>query len=354
MNSLSIFDELDQAIDRLLADPQAPTSDLGTGIAELLEIAPDMRDLPRPDFKTRLMVELEWQASGRAISSTPVIRTATPQEDLNLLAALSGETNSVYPVRGVNFVASVAVHAAMLLFIGIGLVMVKGTARVAEQRVTGAARIDAYIAPVGSRPNHGGGGAGSADKVGASKGKAPRFAQEQFTPPTVEIEDHTPKLPVEATLIGPPELHLPQAQTGDPLSNLVALSNGVGVGGIGSGRGTGDGPGSGSGRGPGSGGGVGGDFYLPGNGVTAPRAIYSPEPEFSDEARAAKYQGVVVLLAIIGPDGRPRNLQVARSLGMGLDEKAIEAVRNWRFEPGRKDGHPVAVQIAVEVDFHIL
>jgi TonB family protein len=59
------------------------------------------------------------------------------------------------------------------------------------------------------------------------------------------------------------------------------------------------------------------------------------------------------LWAIVGPDGRPRSLQVARSLGMGLDEKAVEAVRNWRFEPGKKGGVPVPVLINVEVDFHL-
>lgn len=356
MNSLSICDELDQAIDRLLADPEADTADLRTGIVELVEIVSDLRQLPNMEFKTRLMVELAWQAAGREMSAAPApaFRAATgSQPDVDLMPTLSGKTNGLYPIRGANFAASVALHAAMLLFVGLGWTMVKSTARVAELQVTGATWIDRYIPPAGSKPKHGGGGGGAADKLGATKGEAPRFAHEQLTPPAVVLQDHSPKLPVVATLIGRPELILSWTETGDPLSNLVAPSSGAGVSGIGSGRGDGDGPGTGPGRGPGSGGGTGGDFYLEGNGVTAPRAIYDPEPEFSDEARVAKYQGVVVVLAVIGPDGHPRNLQVARSLGMGLDEKAIEAVRTWRFEPGTKDGHPVAVQIAVEVDFHL-
>ena len=84
-----------------------------------------------------------------------------------------------------------------------------------------------------------------------------------------------------------------------------------------------------------------------------PRAIYAPEPEFSDEARRVKFQGEVTLLAIIGADGLPKRLQVVRSLGMGLDEKAIETVRTWRFDPAKKDGRPVAVQMNIIVNFHL-
>jgi len=162
------------------------------------------------------------------------------------------------------------------------------------------------------------------------------------------------KIMVEATVIGPPEPRIPTTNTGDPLSRLLALSTGPGTRvGLGSGGPDGVGPGTGPGRGPGAGGNTGGEYYLPGKGVTAPRAIFSPEPDYSDEARQVKHQGVVTLLAIIGTDGHPRQIQVARSLGMGLDEKAVEAVPRWKFEPGTKDGHPVAVQIVVEVDFHL-
>lgn len=87
--------------------------------------------------------------------------------------------------------------------------------------------------------------------------------------------------------------------------------------------------------------------------MSMPRAIYSPEPEFSEEARRSKYQGEVVLLATIGADGLPRNLTVVRSLGMGLDEKALETVRTWRFDPAKKDGRPVAVQMNIIVNFHL-
>jgi TonB family protein len=139
------------------------------------------------------------------------------------------------------------------------------------------------------------------------------------------------------------------------MSHLPSVaSNGTGSeSGIGSGNGGGVGSGSGPGYGPGSGGGTGGGVFHVGGGVSAPKAIYSPDPEFSEEARKAKYQGVCVVWLVVGPDGRPRDIQVHRTLGLGLDEKAVEAVKTWRFEPAYRNGKPVAVQISVEVTFHL-
>ena len=90
-----------------------------------------------------------------------------------------------------------------------------------------------------------------------------------------------------------------------------------------------------------------------GGGVSAPRVLFSPEPEYSKVARKAKYQGVCVLSLIVGADGKPRDVQVTRTLGMGLDEKAIEAVKKWKFDPAKKDGQPVAAKIHIEVNFRL-
>jgi len=139
----------------------------------------------------------------------------------------------------------------------------------------------------------------------------------------------------------------PNTQLGDPLSKLMTTSNGVGVGG-GIGSGSGGGVGSGHG-GPGVGPGI---FHV-GDGVSAPRPIFTPEPEFSEEARKAKYQGVVVLNIVVGTDGRVHNPRVVRSLGMGLDEKAIEGVKTWKFDPSKKDGRNVAVEMNIEVAFNL-
>jgi TonB family protein len=90
-----------------------------------------------------------------------------------------------------------------------------------------------------------------------------------------------------------------------------------------------------------------------GGGVSAPVPIFRPEPEYSDEARRAKWQGAVLLQVTVDDNGVPQNIQVARSLGMGLDQKAIEAVQKWRFKPGLKDGQPVSVAAVIEVNFRL-
>jgi TonB family protein len=205
----------------------------------------------------------------------------------------------------------------------------------------------------------GGGGGGDHDKLVAPKGKLPKFSMQQITPPAMVIRNEHPKLAVEPTVVVPPEIKLNPMATlnlGDPKSALASgpASNGTGVGGgIGSGSGGGVGSGNGPGVGPGHGGGIGGGAFRVGGGVSAPRVLEKLDPDYSEEARKAKYQGTVVLWLIVDSNGKPRNVKVARSLGMGLDEKAIEAVSLWKFLPAMKDGAPVNVQINVEVNFHL-
>ena len=216
--------------------------------------------------------------------------------------------------------------------------------------------VSPYVLPPAADQAGGGGGGGDRDHLPASQGSLLRFARQQITPPAIVIRNDHAKLTAEATVIGPPNLVLPQTGAmGDPLANLLGPpSNGTGTGGgIGSGSGGGIGSGYGPGVGPGFGGGIGGGVYRVGGGVSAPRGIYTPDPEYSDAARKAKYQGTVVLWVVVDPQGRPQQVKVVRSLGMGLDEKAMEAVRRWKFEPARKDGRPVAVQVNVEVNFRL-
>jgi TonB family protein len=87
--------------------------------------------------------------------------------------------------------------------------------------------------------------------------------------------------------------------------------------------------------------------------VSPPKPTYNPEPDYSHAARQAKKTGVVLLQVVVGPDGRVRNIQVKRPVGSGLDEKAVEAVKTWRFQPALKDGKPVAVLVNIEVGFNL-
>lgn len=203
----------------------------------------------------------------------------------------------------------------------------------------------------------GGGGGGDRDKLEAPKGALPKTTRDlPLAPPLVVKRNPDPKLEVEAAVVAPPNLPFPtMGSLGDPLSKVMGtISNGTGAGGgIGSGSGGGVGSGRGPGVGPGWGGGYGGGVYRVGGGVTPPKALFQPDPEYSEEARKAKYQGVVTLSVVVGPDGRPHDMHVVRSLGMGLDEKALEAVRSWKFEPAKKDGQPVAVMVAIEVNFRL-
>jgi len=95
--------------------------------------------------------------------------------------------------------------------------------------------------------------------------------------------------------------------------------------------------------------------YKVGSGVTPPQIISKIEPEFTDECRRAKIDRALVLIAVIVQvDGTVKDPRVVRSVGYGLDEAAIEAVKKWRFKPGTKDGKPVPVYAQIEIDFHHL
>lgn len=266
-----------------------------------------------------------------------------------------------YDYKRNGVLGSTGVHVLIIGMIALSYVVFRHAVTVVPQQKVTVALVDpADLPPLKPSKTQvgGGGGGGDRDVLQASRGKLPKFSMQQITPPMVVVRNEHPKLTAEPTVVIPPQVQIAMNNNmpnlGDPMAHAVLPSNGTGAGGgIGTGSGGGVGSGSGPGFGPGEGGGTGGGIFHVGGGVSAPRPIYNPEPEFSEEARKAKYQGVCTLSLIVGADGRPSNIRVASSLGMGLDEKAIEAVKTWRFEPAMKNGHPVAVQIAVEVDFHL-
>ena len=219
---------------------------------------------------------------------------------------------------------------------------------------------ETYTLPTAKKEVSGGGGGGDHDPLPAPKGELPKLALQQITPPQIVVRNQKPKLTAEPTVVVPPQVqvaanHMPNL--GNPAAAALPSappSNGTGSrGGIGSGAGGGVGVGHGPGVGEGSGGGMGGGVYKVGGGISAPKPISTPDPEYTDEARRAKVQGTCVLGLIVGADGHPRDIRVIRGLGYGLDAKALETVKQWKFEPAQKAGTPVNVQVSVEVVFRL-
>jgi len=258
-------------------------------------------------------------------------------------------------------VGSILIHAGV-----IALLIFVSTLKPVQQAVRNTVTLVApdlapYEVPAAKKLEKMGGGGGGGDRspLPASQGRLPKIAPRQFTPPMAVVNNPNPKLVMEPTIVVQPDAPIPQLNSpnfGDPFSKIAGpLSNGPGSGGgIGTGSGGGVGSGRGPGVGPGQGGGFGGGLYKIGGGVSDPVPIFKPEPEYSEEARKAKFQGAVLLAIVIDETGHTRDIRVLRPLGLGLDEKAIEAVTKWRFRPSMKDGRPVAVMANVEVNFRLL
>jgi len=254
------------------------------------------------------------------------------------------------------------VHLALIALLISGIfVSHQVTQRATHETVTLIAPSpDTYALPVAKKVISGGGGGGDRDVIAAPKGRPPKVALQQITPPTIVMRNEHPKLTAEATVVAPPQVHLADnhmptiGAANAPVMPAAPPSNGTGSGaGIGSGSGGGVGVGHGPGIGAGSGGGIGGGVYRVGGGISAPTAISSPDPDYTEEARRAKKQGTCVLWLIVDSTGHPRDIRVIRGLGFGLDAKALDAVKQWKFQPALKDGRPVDVQISVEVEFHL-
>ncbi|HXH06879.1 MAG TPA: TonB family protein [Vicinamibacterales bacterium] len=214
-----------------------------------------------------------------------------------------------------------------------------------------------------SQPGPGGGGGGGGNRMpepprkvelpGRDKLSVPAAKKPDLVRPQPEPEVRPPeqKVTIPAESMASAEQIRPGV-----LENLpgTAISQGPGVGGgAGTGTGTGIGPGEGSGLGPGYGGGTGGGVYRPGAGIELPRLIYEKKPSYTAEAMRAKVQGVVELEAVVLPDGTVGEIRVTRSLdrAFGLDQEAIKAVKQWRFEPGTRFGKPVPVLVTIELTF---
>jgi protein TonB len=187
-------------------------------------------------------------------------------------------------------------------------------------------------------------GGGNQTLLQAQHGAPPPPAHRTFIHPPIQ----DPKLPMpNSVAFDTPPVFINASDIGDPLSKLKVGSLGRdGANSIGDhGRG---------GVGPDGDGPSGIAHPRPGHNISAPQLIYKVEPEFSEEARKAKYSGVVVLQIEVDADGKARRFRVVQSPGLGLDKKAVDAVLQWRFKPGYQDGKPVVTAATVEVNFRLL
>jgi periplasmic protein TonB len=197
------------------------------------------------------------------------------------------------------------------------------------------------------------GGGGQRSPLPASKGHPPQAARRVFTPPVMTVRETHPLIEMPPTVQAAVDTQIPaiDLQFGSPVG-----VPGPSSGGPGRGRGLGDGDGLsvGNSKGPGEGTGGEGIYGVHGKNVTQPVALSRKDPEYSEEARKAKLQGTVELSIEISASGQVTNMRVLRSLGLGLDERAMDAVRQWKFRAGTVDGRPVATRAVVEVNFRLL
>jgi len=240
---------------------------------------------------------------------------------------------------------AVMMHAAAILLI---CWVVSAHVGVTPTKPTAELNVLTTPPPLVLEKLHSGGGGGSNDHAPVAKGQLPKFAPVQITPPKIPVEARI-KMPdpaleavTDLKMVNPSMPNL-----GMPTSNTLGAS-------LGSGSGTGMGPGKGPGLGAGIGGNFGGGMVKQvGHGVSMPEVRVKVQPEFSEEARRMKHQGNVWVSIIVDTNGIPQSVHVIQGLGMGLDENAVEAVKQYRFKPAMENGKPVAVYMNVEVIFQI-
>jgi len=243
---------------------------------------------------------------------------------------------------------AVAAHAAILLWIV--ALAAQHIRQLAPLKITARVELVAPTIPlpIAPRLKQIGGGGGQHDLSPATARHLSKLAQQQLlapkAPPTI-----APKLAVEPSIVVQKDLKLADntmPNIGAPTSNLRGFS-------LGNGHGTGIGSGSGNGIGAGDGGNTGGGVLHIGGAVRAPSILVQVDPEYSEEARKAKFSGNVQVYLIVDAKGNPTHIRVVRGAGMGLDEKAVEAVRQYKFKPALEDGKPVAVDLYMDVNFQI-
>jgi periplasmic protein TonB len=241
------------------------------------------------------------------------------------------------------------IHAAAITLILLSTSKHSPIARLLPRRDT------TIYMPRAPRISRGGAGGGQRSPLPVPKGHPPKPSPRVFTMPVMVARTTPPMLEMPPEVLGPatntPAIDL--VHIGSLAGQSGPMSGGSGDGG-GLGKGHGQNAGDSNGPGAGDDSGLSGIGGLPRKNATKPMLISKTEPEYSEEARKAKVQGTVVLSIVVSASGRVTNLRVIHSLGLGLDERAIEAVRQWKFRAATVDGKSVATQAVVEVNFRLL
>ena len=333
---------------------------LGNNLKAIIKPEPKLYTVTSKPIATDLILEQQpWFKTVFSQLKYIFVREERPDIQVTAQPVEVDEIFKEYKFRSSSLAFSMMAHVgAVLAILFVPMLFMRQAAKVTNTHVEllDPSQLTLNLPPKPEKSG-GGGGGGRREPIPASKGKLPRPSDKQLTPPTPKIVNLDPVLAVEPTVIVPqlnsfPDINI--ANYGDPLGIPGPPSSGPGTGGgIGTGTGGGVGSGKGGGVGPGEGGGIGGGVFRVGGGVSAPSIVYRVEPTYSEEARKAKYQGVVVLSAIVRKDGTIEILKVVRGLGLGLDENAIQALKQWKFRPGMKNGVAVDVALNIEVNFSL-
>jgi periplasmic protein TonB len=320
----------------------------------------DVSDLARAGMLASL--DGRFFAGAEAVAAVRVLASTAPGDRVLFRPAPYARPTRGLPVLGSSGV-HVAVLTAIVLATSFGLAKPQGSLVPEDHRDLGLV----YLISPG--PGGGGGGGGHqeltppprAERKDASRLHSPLPMRKPPAivdpPPIVRHVDPPPK--PEPQVVAPivAESNDSRDRAGipwTPPSATVPDSHGPGTaGGTGTGQGTGVGEGQGAGIGPGSGGGTGGGPYRPGSGITAPSILREVKPDYTEEGRRRNIEGDVVVEIVVRSDGTVSNVKLLRGLGAGLDERAIDAVRQWRFNPAHRYGTPVDVIVEVAVEFKL-
>jgi len=336
------------------ADELAQAAGVGTAEVEALMEAGAIATVATPG-RVRFVPADEAVRAGRALAAgLPLVWTPTAPPAEPLTSPSPSARNGVKTP----FFVSTALHSGLVAILVAATAWGVSATRHASPMNSTDLRL-VYLALPG--PGGGGGGGGAhnvtpapvARKKGSSRLNSPvppRPAPPTPAPPTPEeVTPPPPKAPVASAPADPTDqdgVVAPAATSGD--------SRGPGDdAGAGAGHGNGTGDGTGSGIGDGTDGGTGGGPYRPGSGVEPPTLLQEVKPDYSEEARRRGVSGDVLMTLVVRRDGSVADVHVTRGLGYGLDERAVEAVRQWRFAPGRHRGTPVDVQVEVAIEFRL-